>query len=72
MDLACNSISDPTALTSLPYLETLDISGNKLSSVDVFVTMTGLKELNLSGNNISSDQIERLRFALPGCNIIFE
>ena len=72
LDLACNSISDPTALTSLPYLETLDISGNKLSSVDVFVTMTGLKELNLSGNNISPDQIERLRFALPGCNIIFE
>ena len=72
LDLACNSISDPTALTSLPYLETLDISGNKLSSVDVFVTMTGLKELNLSGNNISPEQIERLRFALPGCNIIFE
>ena len=72
LDLACNSISDPTALTSLPYLETLDISGNKLSSVDVFITMTGLKELNLSGNNISPDQIERLRFALPGCNIIFE
>ena len=56
----------------MPYLETLDISGNKLSSVDVFVTMTGLKELNLSGNNISPEQIERLRFALPGCNIIFE
>ena len=72
LDLACNSISDPTALTGLPYLETLDISGNKLSSVDVFVTMTGLKELNLSGNNISPEQIERLRFALPGCNIIFE
>lgn len=72
LDLACNSISDPTALTSLPYLETLDISGNKLSSVDVFVTMTGLKELNLSGNNISPEQIEQLRFALPGCNIIFE
>ena len=72
LDLACNSISDPTALTGLPYLETLDISGNKLSSVDVFATMTGLKELNLSGNNISPEQIERLRFALPGCNIIFE
>ena len=72
LDLACNSISDPTALTSLPYLETLDISGNKLSSVDVFITMTGLKELNLSGNNISPEQIEQLRFALPGCNIIFE
>ena len=72
LDLACNSISDPTALTGLPYLETLDISGNKISSVDVFVTMTGLKELNLSGNNISPEQIERLRFALPGCNIIFE
>ena len=72
LDLACNSISDPTALTGLPYLETLDISGNKLSSVDVFVTMTGLKELNLSGNNISPEQIESLRFALPGCNIIFE
>lgn len=72
LDLACNSISDPTALTGLPYLETLDISGNKLSSVDVFVTMTGLKELNLSGNNISPEQIDRLRFALPGCNIIFE
>lgn len=72
LDLACNSISDPTALTSLPYLETLDISGNKLSSVNIFMSMTGLKELNLSGNNISPEQIEQLRFALPGCNIIFE
>lgn len=72
LDLGCNSISDPTALTSLPYLETLDISGNKLSSVDIFMSMTGLKELNLSGNNLSQEQIERLRFALPGCNIIFE
>lgn len=72
LDLACNNISDATALAYLLQLETLDLSGNKLSSVTPFLSLTKLKELNLSGNNISAEQLERLRSALPDCNIIFD
>ena len=72
LDLACNNISDATAIAYLPDLEKLDISGNKITSVSPFMTLTGLKELNLSGNDIEPAQIERLRAALPDCNILFD
>lgn len=72
LDLACNNISDATAIASLYELESLDISGNKLISITPFLSLNKLKVLDLSGNNISPEQLERLRAALPDCNVIFD
>lgn len=70
LDLACNNISDATPLAYLSRLETLDVSSNSLNSVTPFINLSNLKELNISGNDISADQIEKLRLALPACNVI--
>ncbi len=71
LDLACNNISDATALAYLYELEILDVSSNKLNSVTPFLSLNKLKVLDLSGNDISPEQLERLRSALPNCEIIF-
>ena len=72
LDLACNNISDATAIASLHALESLDISGNKLTTITPFLSLDKLKLLDLSGNDISPEKLERLRSALPDCNIIFD
>ena len=72
LDLAFNQISDASPLASLVYLETLDVSGNQISLIKPFFSLTNLRELNLSGNPIPAEEVERLRSALPNCNIIFE
>lgn len=70
LDLACNQIQDASPLSSLYALETLDVSGNQITTVTPFFTLANLRELNLSGNDIPDEEIERLRSALPNCNII--
>ena len=72
LDLACNKIQDATPLASLYQLETLNVSSNSLTSIAPFVGLTNLKELDLSGNNIPQEELERLRSALPDCNVIFD
>ena len=72
LDLACNKIEDITPVASLYDLETLDLSSNYFSMVTPFFSLTNLTELNLSGNPIPPDQLERLRYALPNCKIIYD
>ena len=71
LDLSNNLIQDLSPLAALKALETLDLHGNQISSLEPLTRMSQLKKVDLSGNPLEAEQIEELRRALPGCEIVF-
>lgn len=66
-----NQINDISALKELSNLRELDLSNNQISDVSVLKGLTKLTQLNLAGNPISDEEKEKLKKALPNCNITF-
>lgn len=70
--LTGNSISDITPLASLTNLTYLSIMDNDITDITPLLSLKNLKTLKLKGfddDNISDEDIERLREALPDCEI---
>ena len=71
LNLADNYIDEIGSLTALSAVEELDLSGNGIVEPNALMQLRTLRKLNLSGNPLSEEQIERLRTALPECEIVF-
>ncbi len=71
LNLNFNSISDITPLASLENLQFLDLMGNPISDITPLLSLKNLKTLYIGGldYNISDEDMERLREALPDCEI---
>lgn len=73
LSLAFNNYRDiPESILKLPSLETLDLAGNQLKSIpmDKF-QLPSIKKIILTDNAIPSADIEALRKALPGTEIVY-
>ncbi|MDC0934641.1 hypothetical protein OAS39_00030 [Pirellulales bacterium] len=57
------------SLPSLVYLTILDCEGISDSSIEYFAEMQSLKNLELYGTKLTRDGIDRLRKAVPNCQI---
>ena len=71
LDLSFNQLSDISALSDLKALEILDLSGNHIEQIQALARLTELKKLYLTGNPLAEGQLEALREALPGCEIVY-
>ena len=71
LNLSGNQISDVMSLSFLTTLEELDLSDNYITVVSGLQKIQTLKKLNLSGNPLMEGQLDGLRTALPGCEIIY-
>lgn len=69
LDLSFNQITDISALSNLNNLEELDLSFNQISDISVLHGLTNLKKLSLYNNPIPEKQMEKLKKALPDCEI---
>ncbi len=70
LDLSDNAISDINALSGFMYLTWLDLSNNALSVLSPLGGCINLRYLDLRGNPVSYEEVEALRLALPGCEIL--
>lgn len=71
LNLGKNHISDISALSHLDNLIRVDLWGNQISDISPLLGMTNLKAIVLYGNPIPDEQIEKLKKALPDCEIFF-
>ena len=72
LDLSDNAIQDITALINLTSLETLDLSGNVVNSLAPIMGLTSLRTVDLRGNPLTMEQVDKLRAALPDCEVLFD
>jgi tetratricopeptide (TPR) repeat protein len=66
-----NQISDISALKGLNNLNELYLWDNMISDISALKSLSGLEYLSLEGNPVSAAEIEALKAALPGCEIIY-
>ena len=73
-DLTDNSaLSEIEAVINLPNLETLILFGCGLTKLPTHIkNLKKLKYLGLTGNNIDSIELDRIKKALPTCNIVYD
>ena len=71
LDLSYNQINDLGPLGDLSNLETLDLSGNQIENLQPLTRLKALRRLSLTGNPLNEKELEKLRDALPDCEIIF-
>ncbi len=64
-----NQISDLRPLAGLHRLQILLLHMNQISDITPLLGLANLRELDVTGNPVSSEDIERLRKALPQCRI---
>ena len=72
LELQGNGITDVSALSGLTALKRLNLTDNMV--VNVYNELSPLIELEvlyLSGNPIAAGEVDLLRFALSGCEIVF-
>jgi hypothetical protein len=74
LDITDNpEMNNITNITTLTNLEELYLFGCNLDSLPSDIgQLKKLKHLGLTGNNLDSRELERIRKALPNCNITFE
>lgn len=72
MDLSNNFLEDITPLSWLTNVEVLDLSNNSISSELPLLRLGTLKKLYIGGNLLTEEQIENIRFELPGCEVVTE
>ena len=66
-----NNVSDISVLQGLTKLETAYLSYNQIDDISALGGLDRLKALTLSSNPLSQQQIDKLKEALPGCDIEF-
>ena len=74
LDVSYNNMTGmPAELGQLHSLESLNYSNNKITGLpnELAQLRDNLKEFNLTGNSLSTEQINKLKIALPNTNIIF-
>jgi len=73
LDLTDNSaLSDIEVVTNLTNLETLALFGCGFTKLPTDIEqLKKLKYLGLTGNNIDNVELDRIKKALPTCNIIY-
>ena len=72
LELQGNGITDVSALSGLTALKRLNLTDNMV--VNVYNELSPLIELDvlyLSGNPIAAGEVDLLRYALSGCEIVF-
>jgi hypothetical protein len=71
LDLHDNQLTTlPPEIGDLAKLTTLDLRANQLASLTREIEkLTGLRVLNITGNKLSDEDIERLKRAMPQCEI---
>ena len=72
LELQGNGITDVSALSGLTALKRLNLTDNMV--VNVYNELSPLIELEvlyLSGNPIAAGEVDLLRYALSGCEIVF-
>ncbi len=52
-------------------LEHLFLSNTQVSDISPLAGMKNLRRLNLSGTQVPAEDVERLRQALPDCQIVY-
>jgi len=63
-------VSDPSPLAELKSLELLYLADTQVSDLSPLAELKNLTELYLNNTNVSNDQVEKLRQALPNCEIV--
>ncbi|MFL0268872.1 leucine-rich repeat domain-containing protein [Candidatus Clostridium radicumherbarum] len=69
--LSNNEISDISALRGLTNLHQLELMNNQISDINALTGLTNLLDLGLTGNQISAVDQQKLKTALPNCEILF-
>jgi len=64
-----NQITDITGIESLTKLEWLDLSDNQISDITPLRSLKNLAVLDISFNEISETLLEKLKDALPNCEV---
>ncbi len=73
VDFTDNTLSNIDILTDLLNLEELYLFGCNISKLPADISkLQKLKKIGLTGNPINGGEIERLRKALPNCEIIYD
>jgi Leucine-rich repeat (LRR) protein len=66
------NLSDIDVIARMPSLEYLYLYGCRLQKLPPDLSgLKNLRRLGLTGNNLSDEELNRIRIALPGCEIIF-
>ena len=71
LNLNDNAVTDATPLASLSRVEWLSLANNNISDPTALMNMNSLRVLVLTGNPLSTEQIDAVRLALPGCEVVF-
>jgi Leucine-rich repeat (LRR) protein len=69
LDCSKNQISDLKPLRALTNLQILDCSKNQISYLKPLRALTNLEELSCSENEISDLELEKLKKAMPNCEV---
>ncbi len=71
LDLSENYIKDISVLEKISELKELNLSYNDIEDISSLFKLQSLNTLYISGNDISPEQIDKLKEALPLCDIIY-
>ncbi|MFL0248699.1 leucine-rich repeat domain-containing protein [Candidatus Clostridium stratigraminis] len=66
-----NQISDISALKELASLYSLYLDNNQISDINALTGLINLQSLGLIGNHISITDQQKLKTALPNCEVLF-
>lgn len=69
LNLSNNSLTEIKGLEKLTELTSLNLSGNKLTNLEGIEKLKKLKYLNLLGNKLPPKEVNRIKAALPLCEV---
>ena len=69
LGLAKTHVSDLTPLVGLKDLSSIGLKGTQVRDLTPLAKLTTLRGLDLINTPVSKEQVEKLRHALPNCNI---